>query len=119
MSTAGGYLLQYHTKSCSSLTMLATLEACKNAKGALDPNADAVKLELNKDSPKGCSVYNGVWYFNIHAKGALDGTSEAVCKAMAGTDYRICTQENSSIKSPLFAAIRHICTPQNRRVCAA
>ena len=119
MSTAGGYLLQYHTSSCSSLTILATIEECKNAKAALDPDAAAVKLELNKDSPKGCSVYNGVWYFNIHEKGALDGTSEAVCKAIAGTDHWICTQENRSITSPVFAAIRHICTPQHRRVCAA
>ena len=83
-STAGGYLLQHHTKWCTAHTMLATIEDCKNAKKHLDPSAPAVESEELDNAPKGCSRYEGKWFFNTHAKGKLDGASEPVCKADAG-----------------------------------
>ena len=66
-------------------TIIATLEECSRAKTALDPNADAVETENFDGAPKGCSLYKGKWMFNSHATGKLDGISEPVCKAEAGT----------------------------------
>ena len=77
-------MVQHHMKSCASVTMLATLEECSNAKAIIDPSAGAVKKENYADTPKGCSRHNGVWYFNTHETGTLDGKSELICKAAAG-----------------------------------
>ena len=63
--------------------MLATIEECKNAKKQLDASAPAVESEELDNAPKGCSRYEGKWFFNTHAKGKLDGASEPVCKADA------------------------------------
>ena len=83
-STAGGYLLQHHTKWCTAHTMLATIEDCENAKKSLDPNAAAVRSDNDPDAPKGCSRFEGKWFFNNHDKGEVDGVSEPICKARGG-----------------------------------
>ena len=77
-------MLQHHTKWCSSDSVLATVKECESAKAALDPSAAAVKSEEAASAPKGCSRFEGKWFFNTHAKGKLDGASEPVCKADAG-----------------------------------
>ena len=79
----GGFVLQYHTKWCSSDSALATAKECESARAALDPSAPAVESEELDNAPKGCSRYDGKWFFNTHAKGKLDGASEPVCKADA------------------------------------
>ena len=76
-------MLQDHTKWCSSDSVLATVKECESAKAALDPSAPAVHSEEVSGHPKGCSRYDGKWFFNTHAKGKLDGASEPVCKADA------------------------------------
>ena len=81
---AGGFVLQHHTKWCSSDSVLATAKECESAKAALDPSAAAIQSEEVDDAPKGCSRFEGQWFFNTHAKGKLDGASEPVCKADAG-----------------------------------
>ena len=81
---AGRYLLQHHTKWCTAHTMLATIEECKNAKKQLDASAPAVESEELDNAPKGCSRYEGKWFFNTHAKGKVDGVSEPICKARGG-----------------------------------
>ena len=96
-STAGGYLLQHHTKWCSSHTILATIEACKNAKKALDPNAAAVQSDNAPNAPKGCSRFEGQWFFNSHDTGKLDGVSEPICKATGGEPINACPQERRCI----------------------
>ena len=83
-STAGGYLLQHHTKWCSSHNILTTVEECKRAKAALDPSAAAVTSEKYEKAPKGCSRYQGNWFFNTHDTGDVDGVSEPICKATGG-----------------------------------
>jgi hypothetical protein len=80
---AGGFVLQDHTKWCSSDSALATAKECESAKAALDPSAAAVESEELDNAPKGCSRYDGKWFFNTHAKGKLDGASEPVCKTDA------------------------------------
>ena len=77
-------MLQHHTKWCSSDSALATAKECESAKAVLDPSATAVKTEELGNAPKGCSRWDGKWFFNTHAKGKLDGASEPVCKADAG-----------------------------------
>ena len=79
--------MQHHTKWCSPVTMIATVDECIRAKTALDPSADAVKSEDYEKAPKGCSRTGRKWYFNTHATGALDGESEPVCKAAAGEEW--------------------------------
>jgi len=80
----GGFVVQHHTKWCGAGTMLSTADECNNAKAVLDPGADRVTIDNHKGAPKGCSRHKGTWYFNTHARGALDGESEPVCKASAG-----------------------------------
>ena len=80
----GGFVVQQHTKWCTSGTMLPTMDECSNAKTVLDPGAGAVKSENNRNAPKGCSRHKGAWYFNVHEEGVLDGESEPVCKTAAG-----------------------------------
>ena len=58
-STAGGYLVQHHTKWCTAHTMLATIEECKNAKKQLDASAPAVESEELDNAPKGVLVTMG------------------------------------------------------------
>ena len=82
--TDGRYLVRRRDKSCSSHTILATIEDCKNAKKHLDPNAAGVQTDNDPDAPKGCSRYEGKWFFNTHAKGKVDGVSEPICKARGG-----------------------------------
>ena len=83
-TTAGGYLLQHHSKLCSSLAMVATIEECSRAKAALDPRAGEVDIDDSPNAPKGCSRFQGKWYFNTNAKGEVDGASEPVCKVTPG-----------------------------------
>ena len=96
-STAGGYLVQHHTKWCTAHTMLATIEECKNAKKQLDASAPAVESEELDNAPKGCSRYEGKWFFNTHAEGKLDGASEPICKASGGEPINVCPQERRCI----------------------
>ena len=84
LTCTGGFLVHHHTEWCTSATMLSTIEECTNAKTVLDPGADAVKTDNNKDAPKGCSRHIKTWYFNTVATGKLDGESEPICKAVAG-----------------------------------
>ena len=86
MRIADKYVIQQHTKACTSESMLATINECSNAKTVLDPNAGTVEREDFADAPKGCSRYQGKWFFNTHETGALDKESEPICKA--GTDTR-------------------------------
>ena len=71
--TAGRYVVQHPNKHCSLDTMLGSLDQCRSAKAELDPSADPVKSGSSKDAPKGCSRTNGMWFFNTHDTGALDG----------------------------------------------
>ena len=64
--------------------MLGTARECESARAALDPSGPAVKSEEVGNAPKGCSRFEGKWYFNTHAEGKLDGVSEPVCKDDAG-----------------------------------
>ena len=86
----GGFVLQHHTKWCSSDSVLATAKECESAKAALDPSAPAVHSEEVSGHPKGCSRFEGKWFFNTHAKGQLDGASEPICKTTAGKSQRTC-----------------------------
>ena len=63
---------------------MLTIDECGKAKTVIDPSADAVKSENNRDAPKGCSLHKGAWYFNVQEEGVLDGESEPVCKAKSG-----------------------------------
>ena len=74
-------MIQNHTKACSVATELSAID-CESAKAALDPSADGIEPEKNEAAPRGCARYQGTWYFNSHATGALDGESEPVCKAV-------------------------------------
>ena len=68
---------------CSSEALLATITECNNAKTLLDPTA-GMQEEDEADAPKGCYRSRGMWYFNTHATGKIDGESEPVCKPAAG-----------------------------------
>ena len=74
--TAGAFVLQHHTKACTSDTILATIEECGSAMALLDPGSGAVTSDGFDDAPKGCSRIKGKWYFNEHATGALDDAGE-------------------------------------------
>ena len=84
---AGQFVVQVPSKACTADTILATVSECSSAKAALDPDdpddpdAADVKSENNEQNPKGCSRWQGKWFFNSHATGALDGVSELICKA--------------------------------------
>ena len=82
-------MIQHHTQWCSSDSALATAKECESARAALDPSAPAVKSEELGNAPKGCSRWDGKWFFNTHAEGKLDGESEPVCKTAAGKANRI------------------------------
>ena len=97
MSTAGRYLVRRRDKSCSSHTILATIEDCKHAKKALDPNAAAVQNADDAYAPKGCSRLRGMWFFNSHATGKDDKISEPICKATAGEPTNVCPHERRCI----------------------
>ena len=86
---AGEYAIQHHTKSCSPENMLASTSECIRAKTVLDPDVDTVGNENYNGAPKGCSRFEGKWFFNTHKTGALDGTSEPVCKASTGKPWRL------------------------------
>ena len=78
---AGQFVVRHHSQGCTEDTMLATVDECSSAKAALAPDAAVVKLENTGQAPKGCSRWQGKWYFNSHATGELDGVSEPICKA--------------------------------------
>ena len=80
----GGFELRHHTKWCSSDNILGTARECEYAREALDPSGPAVHIDNVNNAPKGCSRFDGQWFFNTHAKGKLDGVSEPVCKVTAG-----------------------------------
>ena len=63
---------------------MLTISECITAKVVLDPSAGAVTEEHYPDAPSGCSRAKGKWYFNTHARGVLDSTSQPVCKAVYG-----------------------------------
>ena len=84
MHPAGAFVVQNPSKQCSADTMLTTKEECQSVKTVLGPNTAPLKVEDYAKAPKGCSQENGQWYFNKHAIGAVDGTSEPVCKIIAG-----------------------------------
>ena len=92
MYTTGAYAFQRASKACSSDTILDSISECRSAKAVLDADASAVVSEEYDDTPKGCSRHKGKWYFNTHATGALDGTSEPICKAILGnvTECMLC-----------------------------
>ena len=77
-------MVQHHTKWCETGTLLSTIDECNDAKAVLDPGAGEVEEDDRADAPKGCSRHKGTWFFNSHARGALDGESEPVCKASRG-----------------------------------
>ena len=77
-------MVQHPSKQCSAETILTTIAECSSVKTVLGPGTAAVTVEDYADAPTGCSRYKGEWYFNNHAKGALDRTSEPVCKIIAG-----------------------------------
>ena len=81
---AGAFVIQDPNKQCSAGTILTTIAECSSVKTVLGPRAAAVTVEDYAKAPKGCSRTNGQWYFNTHTEGALDGTSEPVCKIIAG-----------------------------------
>ena len=81
MRVAGGYVVQHHSQDCTADTTLRTSRECSSAKAALEPDAAVVKSENKEQNPKGCSRWEGKWYFNSHAAGELDGVSELICKA--------------------------------------
>ena len=66
---------------CRAHTMLTTIDECRRARAALSPEGDAVEQESRATTPKGCSYFDGKWYFNTHATGASDSVSEPVCKS--------------------------------------
>ena len=81
MRVAGEFVAQSVSRSCSANAMLATVGECSRAKAALGPDAADVETEANANTPKGCSRWQGKWFFNTHATGKLDGDSEPICKA--------------------------------------
>ena len=89
---SGGFVVQHPTKWCAAGTMLPTIDECTNAKTVLDPGADAVKDDNYKDAPKGCSRHKGTWYFNTHAEGTLDGSSEPICRTATGISMEWCAR---------------------------
>lgn len=83
--TKVGFAIHHHGKRCKSDTMLSTIKECSNAKAVIDPTADAVRAKDTTDAPKGCSRYQGEWFFNTHNTGAFNSVSDSVCKATSGT----------------------------------
>ena len=81
MVIAGQFVAQLPSKACAADAMLATADECRSAKATLSPDAAGVKLQTDEEAPKGCSRWQGKWYFNSHATGKLDGVSEPICKA--------------------------------------
>lgn len=84
MHPAGAFVVQHPSKQCSADTMLTTIAECSSVKTVLGPRTTPLKVEDYAKAPKGCSRENGQWYFNKHAIGAVDDTSEPVCKIIAG-----------------------------------
>jgi hypothetical protein len=68
-------------KPCQVHTMLTTIDECRRARAALNPKGDAVVQESRATTPKGCSYFDGKWYFNDHPTGRSDGVTEPVCKS--------------------------------------
>ena len=83
--TKVGFTIHHHGKRCKSDTMLSTIKECSNAKAVIDPTADAVRAKDSTDAPKGCSRYQGEWFFNTHKTGAYSSVSDSVCKATSGS----------------------------------
>ena len=100
--TAGKYMIQHHTKQCSPGIILTRFADCKSAKTALDPSAGAVKIESNKNTPKGCSRSRGRWFFNTADRGTLDGESQPVCKASTGEPNNRTILVHTQIECTLF-----------------
>ena len=94
--TADRYLVGHRQSWCSSHTILSTIEDCKHAKAALDPNAAAVQNAYDPYAPKGCSRFKRVWFFNSHY-GQVDGVSEPICKASAGEPTNVCPDKSRCI----------------------
>ena len=91
LCTSGEFAIHHHTKPCTRTTELSSIEECRRAKVALDPSrTGAVEGDNYEGAPRGCSRYDGKWYFNSHAVGKLDGASEPVCKATAGKPTNTC-----------------------------
>ena len=89
LTGTGGFLVHLPDESCTSATVLSSIKDCSSAKTVLDPGADAVKSENNRNAPKGCSRHKGAWYFNTVVAGKLDGESEPICKALPGKNKRL------------------------------
>ena len=78
-------MIQPHTKWCNADTILKTIDQCKSAKAVFDPKSTVpVKIENFAKAPRGCTRFQGNWFFNTNLKGELDGASEPICKAKAG-----------------------------------
>ena len=84
-----GYVTQEPLVQCSPSATLATIQDCQRAKEYLEPSVSDVTSEENEYSPKGCNRYEGLWFFNTHETGTLDGLSEPVCKAETGNPNRV------------------------------
>ena len=107
LRTSGAFAIYHHTKPCTQTTELSSIDECGRAKVALDPSrTGAIKDENIPNAPRGCSRYNGRWYFNSHATGELDGASEPVCKATAGQPNNICAHEPCIFISQIFCTHR-------------
>ena len=87
--TIAGYVMQEPLSKCSPHALIVTIEGCQRAKAALEASASDVTSEANEYAPKGCNRYNGLWFFNTHETGLLDGLSQPVCKAGAGNSNRV------------------------------
>ena len=74
------YVVQDHDRACTRDTMVTSFNECSRAKTSFDRDAADVEKESNADTPKGCSLYKGKWYFNSHATGKLDGEREPICQ---------------------------------------
>ena len=74
------YVVQDPDSACTRDTMVTSSSECRRAKTAFDRNAADVKDENFGDTPKGCSLYKGKWYFNSHHTGKLDGGSKPICQ---------------------------------------
>ena len=99
-SLSGEYVIQNPKQACSSQTIVTTLEECKKAKKALEPNAPSndVQEENFEKAPGGCSRWNGVWFFN-DVKGTLDGLSHPVCKVLTSSTTATTTTTASTTQT--------------------
>ena len=105
LRTSGEFAIQHHTKPCTRTYELSSIEECGRAKVALDPSRTrTIKEETIPNAPRGCSRYDGRWYFNSHATGKLDGASEPVCKATAGKPNDICVHDPCISICPKYSA---------------